>query len=267
MPCVLTAHDSRSVCPAMLGAQLAEVLRLPLVAATSYRPESLFVSRRMRPRTATERREREARLALSAVREVVPANLPLRLEAVPAADAAQGLLDLAFDVDAALVVVGEDLDGDVAREVLRRSPQPVAVAPRDPGLLPAVIATVGVAYDGSPGAREALRFAARLARRADARLRLVAAEHRDPLDVLTHPTDPDAELRLAATALGEGVDHRLVSGPPATALRDALDDVDVAVCGAHGRPTLAGALLGSVASRLSQDVERPLVVVPHAPEV
>lgn len=256
---ILAAHDSRSQSAVLLGAALARALDLPLLVATSYRPESLFTSRRRRPGTATERRRHEARAALQGVADIAGSDVAVETRAIPGTDVAKALVALAVECEAFAIAIGEDLDGGVTRDVMRRSPCPVAVAPRNPDLIPSRFERIGLAYDGSVGASHALAVARRIAMLTDAQLDVVGVSRsRGPAREAVGRALGDAADVLA----GVRADVRLVEGEPVPVLTRVFRTADLGVCGTHGRGTIGGALLGSVSSELARDPYRPLLVVP-----
>jgi nucleotide-binding universal stress UspA family protein len=129
-----------------------------------------------------------------------------------------------------------------------------------------------VGYDGSDGARAAVREAARLAPPLDARVVVAFAYRVSPAG--GEVADLAAVLReRGETVLGEaletlreaGVEARaeLLDDRPAEALVRLADaeDADMIVVGSCGEGPLRGALLGSTAYRLLHRSERPVLVV------
>jgi len=119
-----------------------------------------------------------------------------------------------------------------------------------------------VGYDGSLGARDAIRYAAR---RAGTRGHLSIVHAYDRESTSTH-----AESLLEAILL-EGDDELLdtryatyaVEGSPAEVLVAAAerDRADEIVVGTRGRGRVESALLGSVAQAVIHASDRPVVVV------
>lgn len=138
------------------------------------------------------------------------------------------------------------------------------------------VRTVGVAVDFSEQSERALAHARRLARRFDARLRLVHVTPR--LESLRREvvpgrsTAPDsirqgtAQLLAArvAAAREAGVEAESVTldGDVVAALAGyaAEHDVDLMIVGTHGRTGLSRLFLGSVAERLTRAAECPVLV-------
>lgn len=147
-------------------------------------------------------------------------------------------------------------------------------------LAPIRIRSVLLPLDGSPLAEQAVPWAAAIARRARARLRL-ALVHRSPspppLDestarlytriALALRKSEREYLRGVATRLKTAGDLQVVtatlSGHPAPALQAYARDVgvDLVVMTTHGRGGLQRAWLGSVADQLMRSLEIPLLLV------
>jgi nucleotide-binding universal stress UspA family protein len=131
------------------------------------------------------------------VEEIVAADAEAKLEAVRALAAEMGVTDVELRKDssaaaglheeavarsAALVVLGSSnrsvlgrvLPGGTADRLLSGSPVPVAVAPHGYADRETVCDLIGVGFDGSPEARQAAEWAADLAKRGGASLKLVA---------------------------------------------------------------------------------------------
>ena len=124
----------------------------------------------------------------------------------------------------------------------------------------------------------ALHWAAALARRASARLRVVAVHEPVPLvsvSVIAGPPTGTAnqvlrrqlheQLDAAVSALEPGVEAsaELSDGSPAHALRERSGELDLLVLGSRGYGPLRAVLLGSVSSGLVRSAESPMVVVPR----
>jgi nucleotide-binding universal stress UspA family protein len=134
------------------------------------------------------------------------------------------------------------------------------------------VSALVVGYDGTDGARAAVREAARLAPLLGGDVVVVFAFHVSPLG--GQVADLAATLRERGEAvLGEalellraaGVDGRgeLVDDRPAEALARMADaeDAQMIVIGSYGEAPLRGALLGSTPYRLLHRSERPVLVV------
>lgn len=198
-------------------------------------------------------------LALRAAKAIARAATTGVEIVTPGDDVAASLADQAVRHDATALVIGPEIQGDVARRLIVRATCPVIVCPEDGRLIAEELRTVGVAYDGTEGSRLALTAAADLAIRTPARLRVISVA---PL-----PQERDAvELaaREAATSLDRVdavTDVRV--GDVTAQLRAAAGELDLLVCGSHGRGPVRRALLGSVSSDLIDLPGCPIMVVPH----
>jgi nucleotide-binding universal stress UspA family protein len=128
-----------------------------------------------------------------------------------------------------------------------------------------------VGVDGSPGSRDAVRWAAEQARLTGAELRAVAS-WRWPNYVTRIP--PGADLRsdtlhTLQAVIGEvradfpdvPISEHVVEGPAGPALLSQADGASLLVVGAQGRAAFHGMLLGSVAEYCVRNGSCPVVVV------
>lgn len=173
--------------------------------------------------------------------------------------------------------VGRVLLGDASRAILQGASCPVAVAPwkyRAAARPPRVI---GVGFDGSPEAREALRVAEDLARSLGARLHIrIVVQPAAPtwyvnplaLDVQGWLDEEERHARrLLERTLGEArvpADGDVVTGQPAEKLQAMAEQVDVIVTGSRDWGPLHRVALGSTSDRLMHDAMCPVIVVPHS---
>ena len=135
-----------------------------------------------------------------------------------------------------------------------------------------------VGVDGSKESRDAVKFAADIARAIEAQLVIasavpgVSAIEGAP-ELVARAEEWAQKEREQATALvkeiaskvekGIVVETLVLSGPAALALADQAraGDVDLVAVGHRGRNAVARALLGSVADRLVQISPKPVLVV------
>lgn len=134
-----------------------------------------------------------------------------------------------------------------------------------------------VGVDGSKESQEAVRHAEHLARATMSDL-IIACVAGPQFAKIFPETASLAELELeqarehagsvanqasATVARGISVETIVVDGDPATELSDlaANPQVDIVVVGHRGRGTVARALFGSVADRLTQTSPKPVLVV------
>jgi nucleotide-binding universal stress UspA family protein len=128
-------------------------------------------------------------------------------------------------------------------------------------------------YDGSPGAAQALRWAAREAWARGAELTVSLAWTPDHMEL---PTESDLcdlarqhgqeiltrGLPYAESVLGPGrVRADLAAGPPARVLCERSRDADMVVVGSRGHGELPGVRLGSVSWQVAGHASGPVVVV------
>jgi nucleotide-binding universal stress UspA family protein len=205
-----------------------------------------------------------------------------------ASSAAAGLHAAAVEEDTQLVVLGSSqrsgLDrvfpGSTANRLLSGSPVAVAVAPvgyadRQPDEGP-----VGCGYDGSPGAREALRWAADFARRGRRPLRVLAVQRqlafghvgvtgtfgaKSANDELRAGLAADLAQAVAALPI-ESVDSEILDGDPAQRLAESSAGLALLVLGSRGYGPVRSVLLGSVSAGVARMAACPVLVVPGGVE-
>jgi nucleotide-binding universal stress UspA family protein len=135
--------------------------------------------------------------------------------------------------------------------------------------------TVVVGYDGSPGARQAIREAARIATRG--RLVVVYAREQAPPHITSrwrrlleqeHVEHGQAILESAIRDAGVDlsdvrVEPRLATGRPAPAFMAVAHEVgaDMVIVGSHGFAAVDD-LLGSVARALVGKSDLPVLIIP-----
>jgi len=250
---VMVGHDgsTQAADALVLGRLLAQATGAGLVVARVF-PVSPWHADHELPRGRVER-ARAAEEELVKELDEVAAAAGATAEPVPARSAAQGLHDLAEELDASAVVVGSAhtasfgsvLLGSTGERLLNGSPCPVSLAPqglaqaKDPGLR-----TIGVAYDGLPESRRALELGTEVARRAEAAMRVLTVE----TDYTTGAEDVDAEL---------------LQGDPAEALGEAARDLDLLVLGSRGYGPFGRVLLGGVSLALVRMAPSALLIVPR----
>jgi nucleotide-binding universal stress UspA family protein len=207
---------------------------------------------------------------------------------VSATSESRGLHELAEQEQAEAVVVGSTHRGPLGRtatgstgdRLLQGSGCPVAVAPR--GLReqpPSSLRTIAVAFVATPEAHRALDYAATLAQRSGARLRLLSVVP-PRAEVFAPLAGRDTEEAFVARArevfrgaldealagLGDRVEAtaELLEGDVVDALATVdRRDADLLVCGSRGYGPLRRVLLGGVSSRLLRRAACPLLVVPR----
>jgi nucleotide-binding universal stress UspA family protein len=207
-----------------------------------------------------------------------------RIELLASSSPAHALHRLAESEHADLLVVGSSrhgrlgraLLGDVARAALHGAPCPVAVAPR--GYVAAAIHDIGVGFDGSAEAGEALRFAAGIAASLGTALRVRTAVDLSASITTTSgysfnvfevleslKADARKTLEEAVAGIGDvAVDSAVVGDSVALAMDELSRDVDLMVTGSRGWGALRRVVLGSTSDRLIHHAPCPVVVVPRS---
>ena len=244
----------------------------------------------------TEYREylhRTAQEALDQARSRLPSDLPVTSFVHDARSVPAGLLEVAEQRDAALIVVGSSSGGgaghvtlgSTSSRLLHSSPIPVAVAPRGFRCGPdARVARVAAAFDGSDGAQDLVIAAAGVAARVGATLRLASFAVRSrPPYTSGVGTEADeamiaawiAEMEAAGRAALDKVADLPAVPPRLDAVvgrgeswEEALEDVewedgDVLVVGSSSTGPLARVFLGSRSTKIVQHSPIPVVVVPR----
>lgn len=156
--------------------------------------------------------------------------------------------------------------GDDARDVLEHPPSPVAVAPAGYAMPAPALRRIGVAYDGSPGAEQALAMAREVARERHGELSAFDAVP-EPLrihDVWSPETEIEegvARAREWVAALGD-VEPHAASGDPAEVLGRYAASVDLLVVGPHEHRRIDDLRGGSTSQGLAGGTPCPLLVLP-----
>ena len=222
----------------------------------------------------------------AAVQETLSPAAQRELRLVSNSSPAAGLQELAQETGASMIVVGSShrsglgrvLAGSVTESVLAGASVPVAVAPHDyagadPGPL-----TFGFGFDGSPESREALAWAANLARRRRAQLVVLAVHspvafggvptgglisHQSANDALRRGVDEQLAEAVAALGDGSGAGGRLLEGDAGRELTEVSAELDLLVLGSRGYGPVRSVLLGSVSRELARSAACPIVVVPR----
>jgi nucleotide-binding universal stress UspA family protein len=231
--------------------------------------------------------------ALALARKNLPGDVSARFERRSARSAPAGLLEVAKQYDAYMIVVGTSSGGvfghislgSVTNRLLHSSPVAIALAPRGfrspPG---AKVKRVTAAYDGSASAESLLLAAARVAAGVGASLRIASfAVWSRPAYTTRLGTDSEdlvlqewiTDLEKSAHAALEQVEElakvpwrvEIVVGH-GESWEEAIDDVgwdddDVLVVGSSAVGPIAQVFLGSRGTKILRNSPVPVVVVPH----
>jgi nucleotide-binding universal stress UspA family protein len=263
----------------MLARSADEELVLCAVVPAAWPPSPARVDAEYRAYT-----ERAAEEALAAARSRLPDDVPARSVVRHARSAPAGLLEVAEEHDAALIVVGSPA-GSTSSRLLHSSPLPVALAPHGFRARPdARVTRVTAAYGGSDRADDLVLGAAGVTARVGASLRLAsfAVVARPPY---TSGVGREAqgsviddwvrEIEAAAGATLEQVED-LPAAPReldcvigyGESWEEALEDIewedgDVLVVGSSSVGPVAQVFLGSRAAKIVRHSPVPVVVVPR----
>jgi nucleotide-binding universal stress UspA family protein len=270
--------------PLRLGGELARRLELPAVLITVFVHHPLLTG----PETDGQREARTAAqhdlLELGRTLDGVVVDDALVLAS---SSPARALHERSTDPSTVLVVVGSTtrgairrvLPGNIAHELLSGAACPVAIAPHgyaEQDVRP--LATVGVAYDGSAEAQQALDGARQLAHRASATLHIITvveplAFGSVPVSTMEPATSAgrlleDEMQTVHDTAVGESRDlvetqSVLARGEPADVLLQQSQQLDVLMAGSRGYGPLGAVLLGSTTRELMHGAGCPVVIVPR----
>ena len=270
--------------PLRLGGELARRLELPALLITVFVHHPLLTG----PETEGQREARAAAqqdlLELGRTLDGVVVDAAMVLAS---SSPARALHELSTDPSTVLVVVGSTtrgairrvLPGNIAHELLSGAASPVAIAPygyAEQDERP--LATVGVAFDGTTEAQQALAGARQLARRAGATLHVISVV--EPLAFGAVPVstmEPAAsagrlleeEMRAVHdAAVGESrvlveTESVLERGEPSDVLLEQSKQLDVLVAGSRGYGPLGAVLLGSTTRELMHGAGCPVVIVPR----
>jgi nucleotide-binding universal stress UspA family protein len=269
-----------------LGQLLASLnsATLVLVSVVSHGPVSVGSGADRAPERPLRER---AQSALEQARSKLAPHITVECEVVEDNSAARGLQHLAEEQAAELVVLGSGRHGStghvtagsVGSRLLHGSMCPVAVAPRGFAQREALgITRVGVAFDGSPEASQALDHAVGLCHAANASLRAVSVVG-EPLGFgFVHTFGYGEYVDLLKNALQQRLDEALeqidgslvtggavFEGDPAEVLASQSgESFDLLVMGSRAYGPVGRVLLGSVSSKLMRTCPTALVVVPRA---
>jgi nucleotide-binding universal stress UspA family protein len=221
----------------------------------------------------------EALRLLDEAERSLPYGTRAAIRPVESRSAANALHELAETEAADMIVIGPRRNTRGQSTFVTGAHCPVAIAPAgfaddtNPGLR-----VIGVGFDGSPEAQEALDVAARIAVDAGATIRLIGVAHAPPRPVVGTAMMyvPDADFDYRAVLLGQLEDAAdelpvslraqviLADGEAADELLERADPLSLLVLGSRGYGPFRRALLGSVSAQVLRSAPCPLLVVPRA---
>jgi nucleotide-binding universal stress UspA family protein len=226
-----------------------------------------------------EDREASSRL-LQDERSATGVNAELR--EVVASSPAAGLHKQAELQGADLLVVGScrhgalgrAMLGDDARAALNGAPCAVAIASHGHANDQGRLATIGVAYDGSPESKLALQAARTVAAATGAQIQLrqvvfmptIAYSGFAAIDLGNSIEEmvQEAERRVAEVS---GVTGKAVYGPPDAELEAFSDEVDLLAIGSRAYGPVKRLMLGSTSNYLARHAGCSLLVLPRVESV
>jgi nucleotide-binding universal stress UspA family protein len=286
---IIVGYDGRKTSDdaVALASQLARLTNAKLVLAFAYDAEIASP-----PAASGELVVSAEEAAKSVLREglkAIPYGIPASQRAIPDAPAARVLEELAKREHADLIVIGTTefgpvsriLIGSVGQRLLHSAPCCVAVAPKDFARQhPTSLNKIGVCWDGSSEARDALELAIQLAKKTQAEVRLYTVINPPPRAAYpTYPSVylPDAEpiRRIVELALADAC-QRIPSdiaagsvvfeGHPASTLakQAANDQTDLLLLGSRGYGPVLRVLLGGVSDALMRTAPCPVLIVPSS---
>lgn len=266
-----------------LGRALAAALSTRLIVVVAYTPEQWLWA----PGTADPMDRHERERLLEGAEAICSEQDRVEFRTVPSPSAAGVLHAEAERERAQIIVVGSShrgaigrmLLGTVSQEALDSAPCAVAVAPAGLAAKGEIrFSRIGVGFDDTPAAHDALAVAHSLARCADAELRLLWAAHLTtralPLAATSYANpdyfeevraDVEGRLEQAATPIREDLSVRadIVRGQTTEALVEQSERLDLLVLGSRGYGPLKSALLGSVSRRVVNGARCSVLVVPR----
>ncbi len=269
------SHDALA-----LARELASVLATDLIVVNAYTPEE----RLWAPGTAPLRAQDELQsIAASAEAELAGYDRH-EMRTVSSPSAAGALHATAQSEDAQLIVVGSSqhgaigraLLGTVTQAVLDASPCAVLVAPAGLADAPLGLARIGVGFDDTPEAHDALAVAVALAARSGGSVSIVWAAHLaaralphafagylEPhyFENVRHEVEERLERAAAEVRGAVHVRTAIASGDTADALVEQTRHLDLLVLGSRGYGPLKRVLLGSVSHAVVNRAHCPVLVI------
>ncbi|TWF82391.1 nucleotide-binding universal stress UspA family protein [Pseudonocardia hierapolitana] len=285
-------RDERATAAVHLGVMLARSLDADLLLCTVVPPPWPPGMARV-DAEYQEYLDRSAQEAIEQARRLVPGDRPASFVVARARSTSVGLLDVAREHGARLLVLGSSTAGvlgrvafgSVADRLLHSSPLPVVLGPRGFRCrADATVRRVTAAFDATEGADELVVAVAGVAARAKAALRVAsfAVRPRTPLTAGIGSRAEDAvarewaaEVERAQRAVLEQVE-RLPRQPSALASAvgygsdwaGAIEDIgwedgDLLAVGSSTAGPLEHVFIGSRSSRIVRHSPVPVVVVPR----
>lgn len=218
----------------------------------------------------------ELKAHLNNLRRGAPADIHVDVEVTSAPGVLEGLNDLAIAHDASCLVLGpthrgalqRTFRGTVATDAVFAAPCAVAVAL--PGQSATTPRRIGVAWNETPEADEALEWSVQLAERTGATLvilRILEPAHREGTVPEAGAEERLDDVRTAASQRAS-TEARAIWGDAAPALIEEGRNLDLLVLGSRSEGPIRRTIFGSVSASVLHHAKCPVVVLPrgvHAP--
>ena len=233
----------------------------------------------------------QASRSLERVVSQLPTDLDISVVVHQSTSIPTGLMELAAEHEAELVVVGSSSSGLLGRVALgsvtdrlvHTAAVPVAIAPRGYPMAPGPIGRLTAAYGGAADAVGLVATSAELAKRWSVRLRIVSFTVR-PLTMFSGSIEPSAEdlviqqwARRTSADIIKQLNHVRASIPvPDVEIvigsghdwREAVENVpweagDMLLLGSGAAAQTAQVFLGSAASKIVRHSPVPVMIVPR----
>jgi nucleotide-binding universal stress UspA family protein len=259
-----------------LGLRLAAATGAKLLVANVYLYAPLATA--VPPGEFESRLIADAEAALASARAAV-GTADAEFLTLAGSSPAQTLHEFAEREEANLILVGSShrsalgrvAAGTAANALFHGAPCAVGVAPRGHRVTSAPITTIGVGYDGSPEAAEAVAAGRRLGRALGAAVRLI-----DVVDDVTlrytgygYDGNLDAVRDVVRQELSEveasdpSLTGEIREGDPADELIAASAGLGLLVLGSRGYGPIRSVLLGGVTTRVLRKARCPVIVIPR----
>lgn len=290
---VAIADPAESRATLDLGIRAARLLQLPLVIGAVGESMEVVTTDQIGgwvgPLVDAKTVELSMRKDLAPLLASVPDDVVCSVDVVVSPQIVHGLEELVARHAPAAIVLGASrvgfvtrlLEGDHALGLVRHASCPVLIAPaEETEAAPGDTLRIGVAWDRTPEAADAMAAAAKLAARAGQPLRVVHVLQ-PVVPLLMPPADPKAghelttarsdeaaqEIRHAAAELGVPVVTEIRTGNPEVELEAVSRDLDVLVVGSRRRGPVRRVVLGSTSGALIHHSHCPIAVIPRGATV
>jgi nucleotide-binding universal stress UspA family protein len=289
---ILVGYDARKGdrAPMSFGVAAARFTGAPLIVASVHAGSTALGA--VGSEVVEEEYESGAGQSLEHLRREIEAEgVHAECRSIQGTSAPHALHDAAEEIDAGLLVIGSTqrgsvgrlLPGSTAQRLMHGAPCPLAVVPHG-WTQSGTLSAIGVAFVDTPEGRAALDGALALARRADARLRVLSVTKAHAFDRTFGGGDPltpavtfeevaskirgATERAVEEATAGDGdveIEPDVSVGDPAELLIAASEHLDLLVCGSRGYGPSRAVLLGGVSRRVTAEAHCPVIVLVRGP--